>query len=610
VSVSIAGNPEKGDSHNWIEREKIRAGWIYAGDGIEQLERFKKQGMNTLVISAANPSIFGTWARESRRVGMHLFGVIGFSADAKKMGVRQAVFGNGYQSVVACPTDEIFWQKHLILTAVELAKESLAAEKEISGVLVDFELYANADAGQRYYTDACYCDHCYGGFLRQKAFEDMSGRTPFAERAGWLRGKGLHEEYQLSLQRQVRGFASRMREAVNAVRKDFFLGFYPVPNDWMLIGAAKGFGSLEHPMILWSTDTYQGGGPKNVPDDWRAEMERQGIFCYYCAGFLLRKYSAANLAANLYLSSLKADGYWLFAVRMLRISEEKQSGGYYLAAGTPEEYLAAIRRTNNELDTYGANTGHRTALAFVQEPIRYRLTGYDANRFKIPALKDNSEVGAPVVLPAMPLIGSQVVVMDLRPRREASFRFGVSTGKSGDTWGVSYVVLDPDKTMIAEGKMPPGGEASVKFTAAKAGIYAIVLTPGDYGRCVIKESSVPFALATESSLEVAIPGGKMFFMVPAGVEVFNVSAKCKWGAGTATLTVYAPDGSVVLEHETDPYLHKTTLSVPTIGQAGRIWAVGVTAPAKKSFSSVFVTFDERLPPAVTLVPNYVFVKSN
>lgn len=605
-----AGNPENGGRSGWIEREKIRAGWIYPGDGIEQIARLKKYGMNTLVISAADSAVFETWARESRRVGMHLFGVLRFSADVKKTGGRQAVFGNGFQSAVACPTDEIFWQRQLIGKAVQLARESLAADQEISGILVDFELYDNAEAGQRYYADACYCDHCFGDFLRRKGLEDAAGRLPFAQRSGWLREQALDGEYRLALQGQVRALSGRTREAVEAVRKDFFLGFYPVPQDWMLLGVAQGIGSPEHPMILWSTSTYQGGGPDRIPDDWRAEMERQGIFCYYSAGMLLRQYSAANLAAHLYLSSLKGNGYWLFTVRMLRIAEDEQSGGYYLAAGTPEEYLSAIRQANVELDRFGADSGYRTPLRFVKEPVRYRHTGYDARRFSIPAVVDRSVTAAPVVLPGLPLVGSQVVVMDLKRGQEASLRFSVSRGNSDRAWGVAYVALDPDKRTISEGKMPPGGETSVLFTAARAGIHAIVLTPGDYGRCTVRDSNVPFALTTRDKLEVALPGGKVYFVVPPGIENFTVAAECKWGAGAARVTVFAPDGSVAVEQETDRYLHKTTLSVPTAGKAGRLWAVGVNAPPKQTFSSVFITFDERLPPCVTLAPGYVFTKSD
>ncbi|MBM4082543.1 MAG: hypothetical protein FJ278_22755, partial [Planctomycetes bacterium] len=204
---------------DWIAREKIRAGWIYHGDGKDKLHFFKKHGLNALITHAGKPEVFDEWAKEARRAGMHLIGVLGFSFDAEKAGMRRCVFGNGYESVVACPTDERFWQERMIEPTVKLAREGMSAEKEISGILIDFELYANSEkGGQIYYTDACYCDACFGGFLKHKNLGDAA-RPPLGERKKWLKDKGVDAEYHPFLQKQVRALAAKMREAVEAVRK-------------------------------------------------------------------------------------------------------------------------------------------------------------------------------------------------------------------------------------------------------------------------------------------------------------------------------------------------------------------------------------------------------
>jgi len=78
----------------------------------------------------------------------------------------------------------------MIQPAVELARQGMTTEKEISGILIDFELYANSDkGGQIYYTDACYCDHCFGGFLKEKKLEDVTKTVDFVSRKKWLIGK-------------------------------------------------------------------------------------------------------------------------------------------------------------------------------------------------------------------------------------------------------------------------------------------------------------------------------------------------------------------------------------------------------------------------------------
>jgi hypothetical protein len=325
---------------------------------------------------------------------------------------------------------------------------------------------------------------------------------------------------------------------------------------------------------------------------------------------LLRFYSAANLAANMVGCSMKGAGYWLFTVHTLCLREEEQSGDYYLSAGTPQEYLREIRRANGELDKWSADQkNYKTGLALVEEPVRYRQVGYDVGRFKVPAVVDKSEAAhSPVALPPLPLVGSQYLVMCLKEGAEAAVRFDlrVARSKSGDVWGVSYAVLDPDKQIVSTGKMPPGEDFTVRFKAVKSGVHTIVLSPGYYGRCTAADASVPFALSTQGGLEVASPGGKVYFLVPEGVADFVLSAQCKNGSGTAKLTVYDPDGAVAIEQETDPYLHSASLTAPTAGKAGRLWSLAVSRVPKKSFGSLFVSFDKRLPPVVTLSPTYVF----
>jgi len=596
---------------DWIAREKIRAGWVYYGDGADRLQFFKQQGMNALVTSAGNPETFGQWAQEARRAGMHLFGVLGFSYDAEEAGMRRAVFGNGYESVVACPTDERFWEERMIQPAVRLAKEGMSPDKDISGILIDFELYANeGKGGQLYYTDACYCDHCFGEFLKHKGLEDITQQLPLAQRTAWLKDKGLYDEYHPFLQQRVRALADKMRQAVEQVRPDFFIGFYPIPHNWMLVGVAQGLGTPQHPMILWATSTYGGGGPKAIPDNWRDEMDKQGIHCYHAAGMLLRFYSAANLAANMVGVSLKTDGYWLFTVHTLCLREDEQNGDYYLAAGSPQDYLREIKRANDELDECCADPAYQSALQFVDEPVRYRQVGYDISRLKVPALVDASPSprGQAIAVEPFPLIGGNFLMAVLQAGEEATFRLATDRTASGDVWGVSYAVVDADKQIVSEGKLPPGEESVVQFRAEKAGVHTVVLTAGYYGRCQVLSSTVPFALWTGDRFEVSQPGGTLYFVVPEGLEEFTLKAQCLWGTSAAKLTVSGPDGALVTEQETDPFVRSVDMTVPTDGKAG-LWSLKVAGLPGKSYRSLSLHFDSRLPQVATLAPTWVLTEA-
>lgn len=597
---------------DWIAREKIRAGWIYHTDGADKLAFFKQQGLNALITHASKTTegfeSFRLWAREAHRAQMHLFGVVSASYDVGDSGLRRCVFGNGYESVLPCPLEERYWNEVLTPLAVNLAKEGRKPDQEVSGALIDWEMYANSGkGGQIYYTDACYCDSCFGGFLKSKSRSEAPASVPPQRRADWLQEHGLAGDYQTYLQARVRALATGMREAVAAVDPGFFLGFYPVPHNWHLKAVAQGLGTPEHPMILWATTTYGGGGPEAIAETWRQDLQAEGIHCYYSGGLLLRFYSALNLARNVFGIAAKTDGYWLFTVHTLCLRPEEQSGDYYLCAGSPEEYLAAIRLANQELDRYCRDRAYHSELELLPEPVRYRHPGFDVNRFRPPELRDTSTAprGAALPLPPLGLNVGSFLMMSLQAGQQAELHFAVDKARSGQVWGVSYSVLGPGKELLGQGQMPPGEEFSLRFGAAAAGLHTVVLSAGYYGRCTLLTTTVPYALWTGDRFEVARPGGKLHFVVPPGLEQFDLGCNCLANTAQVQLTVTAPDGQVVLQQATDPYVRSLKLKVPVAGRAGQ-WTLEVSPVSGKSFSNVAVQFDKALPQAVTVRPDFRF----
>jgi hypothetical protein len=290
-------------------------------------------------------------------------------------------------------------------------------------------------------------------------------------------------------------------------------------------------------------------------------------------------------------------------------TEDQQTGDYYLAAGTPEDYFREITRANSELDKHCQDPNYKTNLAFVEEPVRYRNCGFDIHRFKTPKFQDRREVerGKEMPLDPLPLIGGNILMMSLSEGEEAALRFKADKSTSGDIWGVSYAVIDAEKNIVSAGKMPPGEETVVKFRAAKTGLYAVVVTAGYYGRCTTLTSTVPFALWTGSNFEISRPGGTVYFFVPEGMAEFSISAQCHWGTSAAKITVSDPDGAVVKEQETDRFVRSLKMTVPTGGKGGKLWAMKVEGVGKKSYRSLLTKFDPKIPPMATISPKYVFV---
>lgn len=597
---------------DWISREKIRAGWIYASDGTDRLAFFKRYGMNALITHAGNAETFTLWAREAKTAGMRLFGVVGASCDGEKAGMRRCVFGNGYESVLPCPLDERYWREVLTALAVRLAQESKETDRDISGLLIDWEMYANSSkGGQIYYTEACYCDHCFATFLTQQGQPDACAQVALKDRVGWLKARALYEKYHPCLQARVRACARALREQVSAISPGFLLGFYPVPHNWHLKGVAQGLGTAEQPLILWATSTYGGGGPAAIADSWKEDLLAEDIHARYSGGMLLRQYSAANLAKNLYEIARKTDGYWLFTVHTLCLKEEEQKGDYHLCAGTPDEYLAAIQFGNHELDRLADNPGYATTLAYVEEPVRYRHPGFDVGRFTAPPLADRSTAGRgqPIDVPPLGLVATSYLMLDLSAGEAPCLVLDVTRPKSGVVWGVSYAVLGPGNEPLASGRMPPGEPFTLRFAARQAGLHTVVLTPGYYGRCQVRTTTVPYAHWTWRSypaFEVAGPGGTLHLFVPPGLSEFTLDVSCLSATAQVQVTVEDPDGRVATEQPTDPFVRNLKLSVPTAGKDGRLWTLRLSRVPGKSYRSAQVLFDPRLPAAVTVRPDFVF----
>lgn len=154
--------------------------------------------------------------------------------------------------------------------------------------------------------------------------------------------------------------------------------------------------------------------------------------------------------------------------------------------------------------------------------------------------------------------------------------------------------------------MPPGEETVVRFKAPRAGLFTIVVSAGHFGRCTVLSSTVPFALWTGSNLEIAQPGGTVYFFVPEGTQEFTLSAQCLWGTSAVKLTVTDPDGTVVKEQETDPFVRSAHITVPTNGKTGRLWSLTVAGTTGKSYRSVTIRFDGRLSQMASLSPRFVF----
>ena len=583
----------------WIDQQTIRAAYFYGRGGLDKAALMKNKGINTMILKCKVKDAL-PWAKEAKRLGMRCFFACNFSVDAKKLGLRQAVLADGFVERYVCPLDERFWRDHFAKPIMAAVGYSTQPDMEVTGLWIDFELYH--ELRSRYYTTtACYCDQCFHDFTRART--DETPAVEPAKRMEWLRERGLFEQYHPHLQKRVEALASELGERVHGVNPGFLLGFYPTPKNWSLIGVARGLSTKDKPIIIWATDTYGGGGPKRVPSDWRESFEGQGIHARYCAGMLLRCYSATNLAANLYYASQKCDGYWLFTTYTLWTAPEKRGKLYYLAAGTPDEYWSAIQTANAAIE-------QRLRLGEEYEcPLIYRPESTHYVRPGVALALDTSSLTAPSV-------ATEAKLSPGEPRREHQLIFFASQGQNVNivlahrkvgayVTGLSYTVFAPDDQILAEGKIDRAKTDTIAFKAESGGFYRLGVNPGACSFSVIR-ANVPVAVIAKPKLAMIRKAGPLYFHVPKGVKQFKLLLKGGGGRETAKLAVSGPSGVEAAAVSLTRSRISAELEVKTDGKDDAVWSFTVSRSHDGILEDWSLTLDKQLPPLVSFAKEHVF----
>lgn len=586
----------------WIERDRLRTAYFYARPPApEKTQQLVDAGMNSMILKAT-PEAAMPYLREAKNhENMHVFLALNFSVDAEKEGLRQAVLADGRVERYACPLEERFWRDHLQAGMIERAQLANDPELQVDGLWIDFELYATV-TGQRYYTNACYCDYCISGFAEAQGLEIPE--LALGERRPWLVEHELTEEYTQFLQDRVEEYAIEVRENVHAVNPDLLLGFYPTPHYWALYGVARAFSTERLPIILWATDTYGGGGPTRVPDDWQAHYEEMGVNARYCAGMLLRSYSAKNLAANIYHASAKCDGYWLFTTYTLWNPVEEHKGDYYLAHGTPEEYWQAIARANRELDRLAADPEHETDLVIGIEPIVYHPLAKPEVRRRIEALVPPESTGEmieydePVYLRGSNLL---LIAAEAGQTVRVPVEFGqVGAGEDRIRWEVSNLVGDD----VARGEGAVGEDTVIEFTPPQSGVHYVLMTAGG-SKYAPRGSNAPLGLYA-TKLHIIGGAERLYFRAPTGVEEFTVLGAGSSGRETIRVNVYDPAGELAGTCQSTGEVLEAPLTLTAGADAGDVWSLEIAKADEGILEDNTLTLPEPLPPVVSLAPEHAF----
>lgn len=583
----------------WLDRDGVRAAYNYAGTPVEaKIDQLQRVGINTVILKSTVEKAL-PWAREAKQRGLKAFFACNFNVNAAQAGLRPAVLASGLTEAYVCPLDERFWREHLTPTVMRAVRYSTDPELEVTGLWIDFELYSTT-TGQRYYTNACYCDSCFDRLCRHKSVE--TPKLAPDQRAGWLKEQGWQDEYQPFLQTVIESLAGELRQAVHAVNPNFLVGFYPTPHNWSLIGVARALSTPELPILLWATDTYGGGGAGRVPDDWREHYAKLGINARYLAGLLLRCYSARNLATHLYQATAKCDGYWLFTTFILEEWPRQPGELYHLASGTADEYWQAIAAANREMDQRLKDPGYRSALKLGPEPVVVPALKQPETRERVLKLIPPSAAG-PFAYPEVKLRGGNLLVAAAQAGQEAVIRYRVHpVGPAKDP--AAWSVITPDGEELAAGSSDFGQAGEIRYRATSDQPQIVVLAAGACAYS-LTDSTVPVALFAGADLHTFTGAAKLYFTVPAGVATFAVRGKGSSARETIRIEVAGPDGQAATCQSTAKKL-ETAVTVEVAQGGGKTWSLSIVKADEGILEDNTISLPAPLPPVLALTPETAF----
>lgn len=176
------------------------------------------------------------------------------------------------------------------------------------------------------------------------------------------------------------------------------------------------------------------------------------------------------------------------------------------------------------------------------------------------------------------------------------------------------LVLDPKSREVADHVVTLNTQDTLTYRAQTEGLH--VLATGS-GQCLAtaRRTNGPFALVAweQTPLNVVRSFATHYFLVPRGMNKFEISISASVKGEGARLGIIGPDGKPVVEMEDDfDTLQRIKVDVPK-GMDGQPWALTLTDPKGENlfFDDVLLWLGRGLPPYLCEQPEWLtgFVSS-
>ncbi len=335
------------------------------------LRDMKLAGMNTLMLDfrflpCSTDAEMRDWTHQMRdwadfagRCGMHFIPAVnlgGTKVEVKAWGdVPPGLYPDPKPNlpVAPCPLQKSYWENLILRRGREVARASLQ-QPAIAGLGIDPEMYACWAYGHYMAGGTCFCDHCLGGFLRQKDHSDaiMAEARTGKARLAWIRTQGLEKDWDAYLEEEMLQIATWIRRDLQSINPDFCFAFYVTEiGNWFCRGMARGLGTERVPLINFAEGSYW---PGFTPRELRQvqAFKSWGAHVIHGGGLYPGSHPPTKpgyLGASLYNFALQTGGYWIWPMDYF-LGDWQWRNIFEGDPGTQVGYWLTLRQAGAALD--------------------------------------------------------------------------------------------------------------------------------------------------------------------------------------------------------------------------------------------------------------------
>jgi hypothetical protein len=320
----------------WMRTDKIRGAWVatelylpYGDTDKTRAQIMADGGFNVAVVSSqVNPKnrsvataledILPANIRAAHDSGLALWTKWNYGSQHQDPYHRYRAPDGKLAKKTSCPLDERYVERHIGRWAV------LNAKAGADGFIVDTEMYGSDVAD---YAGPCICDYCfrtYADAFAQNSDAVYDGID--AELRGvWLRQDGSFGHYSRFARRRIEDLYDGIRARCQALNPAFVFGYAGLVEH--IPGITRGFGTSSVPCVVFDESQYTTGPTFTMQRDLRY-LRRTDAPALYVCGLWLHKTRPQKLAERALLSSLYADGWWVWFGAALLVEPDAVSGTY------------------------------------------------------------------------------------------------------------------------------------------------------------------------------------------------------------------------------------------------------------------------------------------